>query len=274
VATALIIAWTLLTLHTSYWPYKRRVLNRLQLLCLSVLSIIYLTGVLLKTESILPGEIDRLGWLLVALLVIAMLAVAAMMISEVNEGERHSLTSLMYLHSPQSAAPSLMYLHSPQSAAPSLMYLPSACQSQVHAVHQWANEMKYAVAAMEVDPGFDPGLSDHVIRVDELELGAVLGQGAEGVVRRAVYAGADVAVKIECVSMASCVPLAELLQHAQSEAQMLQPLRHPVSGFSNAHSSRFVLAASGILKALPTCKCRCCCTQYTTIDLCCCCTLQ
>jgi serine/threonine protein kinase len=99
--------------------------------------------------------------------------------------------------------------------------------SEVRAVMQWAHEIKYARAKTEENQDFNASLKDHIIAVDELTMGIVLGQGAEGMVRKATYAGTKVAVKITSLSMICTRPLNEQLQEAQAEAQMLQPLRHP-----------------------------------------------
>jgi hypothetical protein len=63
---------------------------------------------------------------------------------------------------------------------------------EVNAVRQWMGEVKFAQAAVERESEFQPSLQNHVILPDELKLGKILGQGAEGMVRQATYAGLEV----------------------------------------------------------------------------------
>jgi hypothetical protein len=113
-----------------------------------------------------------------------------------------------------------------------LMFLAvlGAVALELHAVVRWAKELKFAEAQVEQDPAFDPSLHDHIIEPTELTLGKVIGEGAEGCVRAARYAGVEVAVKVTRVTPCSQgeANLHELLKEAQIEAQTLQPLRHPV----------------------------------------------
>jgi serine/threonine protein kinase len=102
-----------------------------------------------------------------------------------------------------------------------------AVASEVRVVMQWAHEIKYATAQTEKNPMFNASLKDHIIAVEELKMGVVLGQGAEGMVREAAYAGTQVAVKVTSLSMICAIPLNERLEDAQAEAQTLQPLHHP-----------------------------------------------
>jgi hypothetical protein len=99
---------------------------------------------------------------------------------------------------------------------------------EIRAILCWAHEIKYTTATIEQDPFFDPSLKDHIISIDELTMGKVLGKGAEGLVRKAIYAGTEVAVKVVNVTPFSGIPVQELLRNAQMEAQTLQPLHHPV----------------------------------------------
>jgi serine/threonine protein kinase len=108
-----------------------------------------------------------------------------------------------------------------------LVAVVAAAITELRAVRRWVHDVKYAVAVVQEDPLFDPALRDSVIAVSELQLGKVLGQGAEGIVRKATYAGIEVAVKISSVSHYSGVPTDVLLHAAQAEAQTLQTLRHP-----------------------------------------------
>jgi serine/threonine protein kinase len=66
-----------------------------------------------------------------------------------------------------------------------------------------------------------------MVAPESIAVGAVLGQGAEGLVCKAAYAPTEVAVKITRVTRFSAVPVLQQLQEAQLEAQTLQPLRHP-----------------------------------------------
>jgi hypothetical protein len=169
IATALLVSSIFLVLHCLFQPFKSTVLNRIQSLCLTALTLFYFSGLLLKTESVEASDQEDLGVLMVLLLLTILMASVF------------------------------------------------AVASEVQAVMQWAREIKYATAQSETNPMFNASLKDHIIAVEELKMGVVLGQGAEGMVREAAYAGTQVAVKITSLSMIE----------AQAEAQTLQPLRHP-----------------------------------------------
>jgi hypothetical protein len=166
-------------LHCHYMPFKSTACNRLQTLCLSVLTIIYFLGVLLKTESVEQSDRENLGVLMVLLMVSIFLA----------------FIGFVYM--------------------------------EVRAMRTWMKEVEYAAAKVSETPMYNPDLHDHIIAVDDIKLGKMLGQGAEGMVRKASYQGMEVAVKIQSVSEYSAIPIMELLQEAQAEAQVLLPLRHP-----------------------------------------------
>ena len=85
VATALVLSATFQVLHTAYWPFKSRGCNQLQQICLSVLNIVYIAGLLLKTKSLETRDQEDLGILLVLLLAVATLAVVLGIVFEVRE---------------------------------------------------------------------------------------------------------------------------------------------------------------------------------------------
>jgi hypothetical protein len=85
VATALLISATFQLLHTRYYPYKHLGLNRLQQLSLTVLSLTYFVGVLLKTQSVVPGDADNVGVLMVMLLIAVFVALVAAVMLELHE---------------------------------------------------------------------------------------------------------------------------------------------------------------------------------------------
>jgi serine/threonine-protein kinase CTR1 len=70
-----------------------------------------------------------------------------------------------------------------------------------------------------------PDVAEHDTAIDaaRLRLGAVLGQGAFGVVRRAVFGGTDVAVKTIAATRVGEAAVAEF----RREASILSALRHP-----------------------------------------------
>jgi tRNA A-37 threonylcarbamoyl transferase component Bud32 len=85
VATALLISVAFQLLHTRYYPYKHLGLNRLQQLSLTVLSLTYFVGVLLKTHSVVPGDADNVGVLMVMLLIAVFMALVAAVVLELHE---------------------------------------------------------------------------------------------------------------------------------------------------------------------------------------------
>jgi serine/threonine protein kinase len=190
IATALFISIFFLVLHAHVWPYRSFVLNCVQTLALSILTLLYFIGLLLNTDSVEQQDQQDLGVLMVAMF-------AAVFVSVL-------MTVLL----------------------------------ELRAVMEWMKEIKeikYATAAVEQEPEYDPSLKDYIIDPKLLQLGAILGKGAEGVVRKAIYEGTEVAVKIENVLPEGAVQMSldggstvrEMLENAQTEAQMLCPLRHP-----------------------------------------------
>jgi serine/threonine protein kinase len=84
VATALLISVSFQLLHTRYYPYNRIGLNRLQQLSLTVLSLTYFIGVLLKTQSVMPEDADNVGVLMVVLLFLVLAALIAAGVVELH----------------------------------------------------------------------------------------------------------------------------------------------------------------------------------------------
>ena len=99
---------------------------------------------------------------------------------------------------------------------------------------QYLVESKEAVikAKSDVDEGgslYDSQVQEHAIEFDQIKLGKVLGEGAEGIVQLGQYQNLDVAIKITEVSLTSLnfSPVAKQLAEAQEEAKILLPLHHP-----------------------------------------------
>jgi serine/threonine protein kinase len=80
----MIAATFFLMLHTNYAPYRSLALNRIQQFALVIVSIIYLTGVLLKTDSVSLEDGETLGVVLVIMLVVLVLSVLGMIVVEVR----------------------------------------------------------------------------------------------------------------------------------------------------------------------------------------------
>jgi serine/threonine protein kinase len=95
---------------------------------------------------------------------------------------------------------------------------------EIWALRHWMHSVRYET---DIELKLDPSLSGHIIDQKELQLGKILGQGAEGVVQQASYGGTQVAVKVHDCSPHGPVPLADQIKDAQLEAQRLLPLRHP-----------------------------------------------
>jgi hypothetical protein len=77
IGSALVVSLFFQILHSSYYPYKSLTCNRLQQIQLTVLNVLYLSGLLLKTAGINDEDSDNVGGLLVTLLVIAMVSAVA-----------------------------------------------------------------------------------------------------------------------------------------------------------------------------------------------------
>ena len=83
IATGLIISLIFQLLHTHWSPWKLPACNRLQTICLSVLNLVYVAGLLLKTEAVEASDQRDLGVLLVVLLALAMIAVGIGVVLEI-----------------------------------------------------------------------------------------------------------------------------------------------------------------------------------------------
>jgi hypothetical protein len=68
IVTAFLISAGFLIVHTSYFPFKASVLNRVQTLALMMLTLLYFIGVLLQTETVEDSDREDLGVLMVVLL--------------------------------------------------------------------------------------------------------------------------------------------------------------------------------------------------------------
>jgi hypothetical protein len=68
IATACLISTFFLVVHAYFSPYRSFVLNCVQTLALTILSLLYFIGVLLKTESVEERDREGLGVLMVVLL--------------------------------------------------------------------------------------------------------------------------------------------------------------------------------------------------------------
>jgi hypothetical protein len=84
IATALIVSLVFQLLHTHYRPFKSPACNRLQHICLSVLNIVYITGLLLKTQAVTASDERDVGILLVVLFVTAVVIVACGVVFEIR----------------------------------------------------------------------------------------------------------------------------------------------------------------------------------------------
>jgi hypothetical protein len=84
IASALLVSSTFLAAHLHFSPYKNPALNRMQSLALTVLTLFYYIGLLLKTESVEASDQEALGVLMVALAVSIFLSAIAIVASEVR----------------------------------------------------------------------------------------------------------------------------------------------------------------------------------------------
>jgi hypothetical protein len=108
-----------------------------------------------------------------------------------------------------------------------LAIVPLTIAMELWSVRQWFSNLKYSIAKAQAEPTFDPSLQEHIVAVEDIKLGKVLGKGAEGVVRAGKYAGKDIAVKIVNITSINIQEAKILLDLAQLEAQTLHPLHHP-----------------------------------------------
>jgi len=101
---------------------------------------------------------------------------------------------------------------------------------EVRATFRWLREVKYVKAQTDGDDGlYNPELHKHILDVNDLTLGKVLGKGAQGAVYAGKLSGTPVAIKVVAVSqcLGSGERLKAMLDQEQKEAQMLLELRHP-----------------------------------------------
>jgi serine/threonine protein kinase len=108
-----------------------------------------------------------------------------------------------------------------------------AVAMEVYNVQVWAKAVKRSVSKTLEFPEFDPKLRDHIIAVDSIKLGGMLGQGVQGAVYSAKWDGVDVAVKVveinldEIYHYQAGLSMEQELREAELEAKTLMPLRHP-----------------------------------------------
>jgi serine/threonine protein kinase len=187
VATALLIAVFFQLLHATFQPYRSPACTRLQHLCLSIITILYFAGLLLKVQVVTEDDEQYLGWMLVTLL-----------------SSVFMLTMCMVLN----AAYAVLQAY----------WLARRAQ-------QVLDDNKLV---------FDPTLQEHIIAYEDLELLEVLGEGAEGVVRKGKYDGDTVALKIVTINTVvdrggtdDREEIKQAMDDAQAEAMLMRRLRHP-----------------------------------------------
>jgi serine/threonine protein kinase len=207
VATAVLISVAFQLLHTSYAPYTRKGLNRLQQLSLTVLSLTYFIGVLLKTQSIHSDDADRVGTLMVLLLVVVLASLIA------------------------------------------------AVAGEMRALRKWRKELQLARTTTTESSDFDPELQDHIIEESDLELGVILGEGAEGTVVKGTYHASEVAVKVTTLSLMTYAPLVKMLSDAQREAKTMVALLHPNIVQVYGVSIRYADIEVWVMTVLELCDC-------------------
>jgi hypothetical protein len=225
-----------------FFPFSPFFFCRLQYLCLGVLSFIYFAGMLLKVEALDTDDEDGLGVLLVILLGGVYLGFAGLVIYE--------------LYSIIQRVRRLRRLQ-----------LALAEQARVREAKERAEYERRRPFADAVDAAFDEEMKRHIIESGAIELGAIIGQGGEGVVRRAwLYTsrtndeGLDEAVResvlrshrsssegsdlseldgigkggeeayevaVKIVTLSQAMMSVENVQMAQAEAKVLRRLSHP-----------------------------------------------
>jgi hypothetical protein len=82
IATALLISAFFLAMHLRINPYKSPILDRLQTLALTILTLFYFIGILLKTHSVEASDMDDLGVLMVLLMVSIFVTVVTVVVLE------------------------------------------------------------------------------------------------------------------------------------------------------------------------------------------------
>lgn len=88
IATALMLSTAFLLLHQTYEPFKTLACNRLQSFALSVQTLIYFIGLLLKTRTVGPGDAEQLGYLMATMVVAVFLLTALAIGFELRTGLR------------------------------------------------------------------------------------------------------------------------------------------------------------------------------------------
>jgi hypothetical protein len=84
VSTAMLISVMFYGLHCHYYPFRSMSCNRLQTLCLTVLSLVYFVGVLLKTETVESADRDNMGWFMIFLMFSIFMVVAFLFVIEIQ----------------------------------------------------------------------------------------------------------------------------------------------------------------------------------------------
>jgi hypothetical protein len=110
-----------------------------------------------------------------------------------------------------------------------------AVLSELYAVYLAYRMQRMAQQAIDDNVAkFDPSLQDHIIAYEDLELLEVLGEGAEGVVRKGKYKEALVAIKVQHISTVADLggtedvgEIRQAMEEAQAEAKVMKQLKHP-----------------------------------------------
>jgi hypothetical protein len=88
IVTACLISAFFLYTHVVYYPFKAKVLNRVQTLALTILTLLYFIGLLLKTETVEKSDRKDLGILMVLLLVGVIMSAVGTAVLEVCTARR------------------------------------------------------------------------------------------------------------------------------------------------------------------------------------------
>jgi hypothetical protein len=88
VVTAFLISASFLCTHLKYHPFKNDVLDRMQTLALTMLTLLYFIGVMLKTESVEASDREDLGVLMVVLLVSVIMSAVGTAVLEMCTARR------------------------------------------------------------------------------------------------------------------------------------------------------------------------------------------
>jgi hypothetical protein len=136
-----------------------------------------------------------------------------------------------------------------------LLALYQLCK-EVETVRSWAKTTRSSRQVQQQHVSqIDASLREVIIEEKDLQMGKILGQGAEGVVRQAKYSGTDVAVKVQdCTADNMDYPLADQIKEAQGEAQKLMRLRHPHVVLFYGLGIRYGSVVVQIMTVLELCK--------------------